>query len=326
MSTLPVALDVDATVHTPTRRAWLQSPKTAVGVTILGLFVIMAIVGPSIAPYDPTAPGDLILAPPSAAHLLGTTSSGQDVLSQLLTGARLSMVVGVAAAAIGEALAIVVGITAGYVGGVTDEILSTITNIFLVIPVLPLEIVLSGYLTNSGWLGITLIISLTAWPWGARTLRSQTLSIGRRDYVAAARVAGDPTWRIILSEILPNETAIIVTGLLFQILFAIIVQTGLAFLGIGSIETWSWGSILYFAQNADAFFSNAWWWYAPPGLCLAFVGLSLALINLGIDEVINPKLRVQRLGRRSHTRHVGPVVVGTEQARPPLEVPSQEAS
>lgn len=152
------------------------------------MFAIMAIIGPTVSPYDPTAPSDVILAPPSAAHLLGTTSTGQDVLSQLLTGARLSMLVGVVAALIGEALAIIVGITGGYVGGVTDEVLSTITNVFLVIPVLPLEIVLSGYLTNSGWLGITLIISLTAWPWGARTLRSQTLSIARRDYVAASRV------------------------------------------------------------------------------------------------------------------------------------------
>jgi peptide/nickel transport system permease protein len=326
MSAVPAVLEVDAMVQAPTRSAWLRSPKTFVGLGILGTFAIMAIIGPTVSPYDPTAPSDVILAPPSAAHLLGTTSTGQDVLSQLLTGARLSMLVGVVAALIGEALAIIVGITGGYVGGVTDEVLSTITNIFLVIPVLPLEIVLSGYLTNSGWLGITLIISLTAWPWGARTLRSQTLSIARRDYVAASRVAGDSTWRVVLFEILPNETAIIATGLLFQMLFAIIVQTGLAFLGIGSLESWSWGTILYFAQNADAFFSNAWWWYAPPGLCLAFVGLGLALVNLGIDEVINPKLRVERQPRRWRLRHAGPVAVAAERTHSPIQVPSQGAS
>ena len=166
------------------------------------------------------------------------------------------------------------------------------------IPVLPLEIVLSAYLVNSGWIAITLIISLTAWPWGARTLRAQTLSIRKRDYIDAAKVAGDRTWRIVLFEVLPNESAVIVTGFLFQILFAILVQTGLAFLGIGNVETWSWGSMLYFAQNSDAFLSGAWWWYVPPGLCVALVGMALALTNLGIDEIINPKLRVYKQDKK----------------------------
>ena len=192
----------------------------------------------------------------------------------------------------------------------------SLIHIFLVIPVLPLEIVLSSYLTNSGWVPITLIISLTAWPWGARTLRAQTLSIRKRDYVAAAIIAGDRTWRIVLYEILPNEIAIIVTGFLFQILFAIIVQTGLAFLGIGNVETWSWGSMLYFAQNSDAFFSGAWWWYVPPGLCVALVGMGLALTNIGIDEIINPKLRASlAMTRRERRRAAAPVRVRTVSAR-----------
>jgi peptide/nickel transport system permease protein len=286
------------------RAPWLRSPKTIIGLSILGVFVGMAIFGPLLAPYDPSATSaNALLSPPSAAHLLGTTTEGQDVLSQLLVGARDTMLVGIVAAIIGESIAIAVGITAGYLGGLVDEGLSTLTNIFLVIPVLPLEIVLSSYLSNAGWIAITLIISLTAWPFGARTLRAQTLSIRKRDYVAAARVAGDPTWRIVLFEILPNETAIIVTGFLFQILFAIIVQTGLAFLGIGNIETQSWGSMLYFAQNSDAFLSGAWWWYIPPGLCVALVGMALALTNLGIDEIINPKLRSgQQTGTRSRRR------------------------
>jgi peptide/nickel transport system permease protein len=301
----------------PVRRAnWLRSPKTIVGLSILGVFALLAIFGPLIAPDDPTASSSAILAHPSASHLLGTTSEGQDVLSELLVGARDSMLVGIVAALIGESLAIVVGITSGYLGGAIDEVFSTVTNVFLVIPVLPLEIVLSSYLTNSGWVPITLIISLTAWPWGARTLRAQTLSIRKRDYVAAAIIAGDRTWRIVLYEILPNEIAIIVTGFLFQILFAIIVQTGLAFLGIGNVETWSWGSMLYFAQNSDAFFSGAWWWYVPPGLCVALVGMGLALTNIGIDEIINPKLRASlAMTRRERRRAAAPVRVRTVSAR-----------
>jgi peptide/nickel transport system permease protein len=306
MSELLVGLSADAAeTERSGRSAWLRSPKTVVGLSILGVFVLMAIFGPLVAPYDPTATSaTALLSSPSTAHLLGTTTEGQDVLSQLLVGARDTMLVGILAAVIGETLAIVIGITAGYLGGLVDEGLSSLTNIFLVIPVLPLEIVLSSYLTNAGWIAITLIISLTAWPFGARALRAQTLSIRRRDYVAAAKVAGDSTRRIVLFEILPNETAIIVTGFLFQILFAIIVQTGLAFLGIGNIETQSWGSMLYFAQNSDAFLNGAWWWYVPPGLCVALVGTALALTNLGIDEIINPKLRTQRRpSRRARRRH-----------------------
>jgi peptide/nickel transport system permease protein len=290
------------------RSTWRRSPKTIIGLSILGVFVLLAIFGPLIAPYNPTTTsGTGLLSSPSAAHLLGTTDEGQDVLSQLLVGARDTMLVGIVAAVIGEALAIVIGITAGFLGGLADEGLSMVTNIFLVIPVLPLEIVLSSYLSNAGWIAITLIISLTAWPFGARTLRAQTLSIRRRDYVSAAKVAGDGTWRIVAFEILPNETAIIVTGFLFQILFAIIVQTGLAFLGIGNIETQSWGSMLYFAQNSDAFLSGAWWWYVPPGLCVALVGMALALTNLGIDEIINPRLRSgsQRDRRPRRARRLG---------------------
>jgi peptide/nickel transport system permease protein len=295
MTDILLELPGDATeAEGPRRSLWLRSPKTIIGLSILGLFVAMAIFGPLIAPYDPNATNAPLLAPPSASHLLGTTAQGQDVLSQLLVGARDTMLVGIVAAVIGESLAIIIGITAGFRGGLVDEGLSTLTNIFLVIPVLPLEIVLSSYLSNAGWIAITLIISFTAWPFGARILRAQTLSIRKRDYVAAAKVAGDSTWRIVIFEILPNETAIIVTGFLFQILFAIIVQTGLAFLGIGNIETQSWGSMLYFAQNSNAFLSGSWWWYVPPGLCVALVGTALALTNLGIDEIINPKLRSER--------------------------------
>jgi ABC-type dipeptide/oligopeptide/nickel transport system permease subunit len=278
------------------------SPKRVAGLGILVGFGLLGLLGPFLAPHSPTLPSGLPLQSPSVAHLLGTTDEGQDVLSQLLYGARDTMLVGVVAAVMGEALAVIVGITGGYMGGVADEVLSTLTNIFLVIPVLPLEIVLSGYLNGSGWFGITVIIAATSWPWGARTLRAQTLSVAKRDYVAAARVAGDSTWRIIVFELLPNEMAIIVTGLLFQVLFAIIVQTGLAFLGVGSLNSWSWGTILYFAQSADAFLLGSWWWYVPPGLCVAIVGMGLALTNLGVDELINPKLRVDKPPRSASHR------------------------
>lgn len=279
------------------RPAWTRSPKIAVGVSLLGLFVLIAIIGPVIAPYDASATSSLSLAAPSSAHLLGTTNTGQDVLSQVLTGTRQSLEVAVVAAVIGEGLAVVIGITAGYLDGIAGELLAMLINVFLVIPVLPLEIVLAGYLNGAGWLPIALIIAATAWPWSARLLRAQTRSIRRRDYVEAARIAGEPGWRIIGFEILPNVSALVITGMLFHLLLALVVQSSLGFLGIGNLTTWNWGTILYWADNANAFLAGAWWWYIPPGLCLALVGMSLALINLGLDEVINPRLRVVKLPR-----------------------------
>jgi peptide/nickel transport system permease protein len=283
---------------------WIRSPKIVAGSILLGIFVLLAIIGPLISPYNPSATSSVTLAHPSAAHLLGTTNTGQDILSQMLTGARQSMEVGVVAAAIGEALALLIGITAGYFEGIAGEILAMVINIFLVIPVLPLEIVLAGYLSGDGWFPIALIIAATSWPWGARILRAQTRSLRQRDYVEAARIAGDPGWRIVGFEILPNLTALIITGMLFQVLLAIVVQSSLAFVGIGNLATWSWGTILYWCDNASAFLTGAWWWYVPPGLCLALVGMGLAMVNLGLDEVINPRLRAgrQRPPRRRRRR------------------------
>lgn len=280
----------------------VSSRKLVAGVVVLAVFALVAVVGPYVAPANPSATGPLQLHGPSGAHLLGTTETGQDVLSQLLVGTRVSLEVAVLAAVIGEAIAMGIGITAGYLGGLADTVLSALTNVVLVIPILPLEILLAAYLANRGPVVVALIIGVMTWPWGARILRAQTLSIRRRDYVEAARMAGEPTWRIVVSEILPNETAIITIGLLFHILFAILIQTSLAFLGLSSVSTWTWGTMLYWSQNANAYALGAWWWYVPPGLCIALVGMGLALVNLGVDEVVNPRLRTAGIGTRAALR------------------------
>lgn len=207
-----------------------------------------------------------------------------------------------------------IGITAGYLEGLAGELLAMLINIFLVIPVLPLEIVLAGFLSQKGWFPIALIIAVTAWPWSARILRAQTRSLRNRDYVAAARISGDPGWRIVGSEILPNVSALIITGLLFHVLVALVVQSSLSFLGIGDLTAWSWGTMLYWSDDASAFLTGAWWWYVPPGICLALVGMGLALVNLGLDEVINPRLRLPGLRlpreRRRRTART-PATAGT---------------
>jgi peptide/nickel transport system permease protein len=306
---------------TPTRRSvavlW-RSKKILVGLIIVGFFAVIAVIGPLIAPYDPSAIGPDVLQAPSAAHWFGTTQNGQDVLSQVLVGARTTMVVGFLAALAATIIAVVVGVTAGYLGGLQDDFLTALANIFLVVPALPLVIVLAGYLPNKGSLSVAVVIAITGWAWGARVLRAQTLSIRRRDFIEAARATGERTWRIIAVEVLPNDVAIIATGFLFTFIFAILTYASLAFLGLANVSVWSWGTILYWAQNSAALNLGAWWWFVPPGLCIALVGSGLALVNFGIDEFINPRLRTAGAGGRGVSHGIATV----ERPGPPAPFPA----
>ena len=265
--------------------------KALAGLILLGSFIVMALIGPYVAPYNPSQTSAAILVAPSAQHLLGTTQTGQDVLSQLLVGTRTTLLVGVISGLIATTLAVIIGLAGGYLGGIADEGLSLLSNIFLVLPALPLVIVLSGYLKNSGALSVAVVISVTGWAFGARILRAQTLSLAKRDFVTAARARGETLPRIILAEIMPNELGIVASSFLLTIVFAILTAASLAFLGLGSLSDWSWGTMLYWAENAEAFSIGAWWWYAPPGICIALVGTALGLLNFSLDERLNPRLR-----------------------------------
>jgi peptide/nickel transport system permease protein len=269
----------------------LPRGKALAGLILLGIFVAMALIGPYIAPYNPSQTSNAILAGPSAQHLLGTTQTGQDVLSELLVGSRVTLLVGLIAGLIATGLAVLIGLAGGYLGGLADEGLSLLSNIFLVLPALPLIIVLSGYLKNSGSLAVAVVISVTGWAFGARILRAQTLSLAQRDFIRAARARGETLPRIILLEIMPNELGIVVSSFLLTVVFAILTAASLAFLGLGSLSDWSWGSMLYWAENGEAFSIGAWWWYAPPGICIALVGTALGLLNFSLDQRLNPRLR-----------------------------------
>ncbi len=272
------------------------------GFVILGVFIFVAIFGPMLVHTDPNAMSAAVLQPPSAAHPLGTTDTGQDVFAQLVDGTRVSMLVGFFAACVATVLSLLVGLSAGYLGGTADEVLSSVANIFLVIPGLPLVIVLAGYLPSKGSLSVAIVIAVTGWAWGARVLRAQTLSLRRRDFVDASRATGEGTLRIVLSEILPNQLAIVAALFLSTVTYAILTQASLAFLGLSDVSTWSWGTMLYWAQNAGALQSGAWWWFVPPGLAIALVGTALTLINFGIDEFVNPRLRVAGVGTKAAGR------------------------
>jgi peptide/nickel transport system permease protein len=278
--------------------------KAKVGVAILGLFILIAIVGPWVAPFDPSATtaGQALPLGPTSTHLLGTTATGQDVLSQLLTGTRSTVVLGLLTGAIATLLSVLVGTSAGFLGGLADEGLSLVANIFLVLPALPLLVVILGYLPHSGQLPTAIILSALGWPWGARVIRAQTLSLRRRDFVAAAREVGESRWRIIVFELLPNEIGLIAASFVGTVLYAILTSVALAFIGVADVSTWSYGTMLYWAQSGNAVQLGAWWWYVPPGVCAALLGTSLVLLNFGLDELGNPRLRAAakevRVGRR----------------------------
>jgi peptide/nickel transport system permease protein len=273
------------------RFRFVSNAKAATGLVLLGVYLLFAVIGPWIAPYDPDARGDQLVAPPSAQHWLGTTHLGQDVLSQLLVGTRGVMVVGLTAGIAATILSVIVGVTAGYLGGGWDDTLSALSNVFLVIPALPLIIIVASTFQNAGSAIVALTIGLTSWAWGARVLRAQTLSLRRRDYIEASRATGETTWRIIGFEVLPNLTAIIASGFVGTVIFAVGTEITLAFIGIGGISNWNWGEILFWAQSQQALAQGAWWWFVPAGLAIAFLGTALSLINFGIDEFVSPRLR-----------------------------------
>src|SRR5260221_12910403 len=265
--------------------------KVSVGLWILAFFVLVAIFGPIIFHQDANALGPDILQPPSPAHWLGTTQTGQGIFLQVVVGTRVSVVFGLVTGLVATIISVIVGLAGGYFGGWIDDVLSLFTNVFLVLPGLPLAIVLAAFSPQKGPLTIGFVTVITGWSWGARVLRSQTLSMRNRDFVEAAKASGESSMRIIFFEILPNEIAIVAAELLGTIIYAILAETGLEYLGLGDVTTVSWGTMFYWAGNNDAILLGAWWWIIPPGLCIALLGAGLAFINFGIDEIANPRLR-----------------------------------
>lgn len=290
--TTPTAPDDTALRPGPARRSRRpRSGKLNAGLAIFIFFVLAAILGPLLAENPDTVSYDRLL-PPSSRYWLGTTNTGQDIFQQSPTATSGSVYVGLMVGFFATAVSIGVGVLGGYLGGWMDEGFSLLSNVFLVLPGLPLVILITDFSDAHGVLTVALVITLTSWAGPARVLRAQTLSLRNRDYVDAARVSGEPHWRIMVFEILPNLLPIIAAQLVFSIIGGILIEAGLAFLGLGGIGgSSSWGSMLYFAQNGSALQLGAWWWFIPPGACIAVLATGLSLINFGIDEWVNPRLR-----------------------------------
>ncbi|OLB43310.1 MAG: peptide ABC transporter permease [Ktedonobacter sp. 13_2_20CM_53_11] len=270
-----------------------SSRRVAVGSAIVGFFILIGLIGPFFMPYNPNATSHLFITPPSPTHWLGTTVVGEDIFSQLIYGTRTSVFWGLGTGIMVTLLSVVVGLIGGYFGGWIDDVLTLLTNVSLVLPALPLAIVLAAYFPR-GPLTISFVIVFTNWAWQARVLRSQTLSMRSREFVTAARMSGESSLRIIFHEIFPNEIGLVVAGFVSTTIYVVLTWAALEFLGLGDGTIPSWGSLLYWAQQAGALGGGLWWWFIPPGACIAILGAGLSLINFGIDEIADPRLRIER--------------------------------
>jgi peptide/nickel transport system permease protein len=257
---------------------------------VIALFVFLAIFGEWIAPYDPTASSLDSLQSPSWEHPLGTTEQGSDVLSQLIVGARISIVVGFAAAFISAVLGTAVGLIGGYFGGWTDRILDAFENWFLVIPALPLMIVLARLLDPSLWVLIA-VIGITSWAGTGRIVRAQVLTLRERAFVDRARALGAGDGYIIRTHIFPNTLPLIYANTVLIVAVAILAEASLAFLGLGDPTQISWGTMLENAFNSGAPSAGAWWYVIPPGLCITLLVFAVSLIGYLFEDTINPRLR-----------------------------------
>ncbi len=298
----------------------LQNRKATIGLCVLGLFVLIATVGPFFVRDAAEFLADP-LAPPSSEYWFGTTRQGQDVFAQTIVGARTSLVIGFSVGIVVVAIGATVGIAAGVFGGWVDDALSLLTNVFLIMPGLPLAVVLAAYLP-AGPASIGAVLILTGWAWNARVIRAQALTLCRKDFVAAALVGGESKLRIMFWEVLPNMTSLIVSGFIGATVYSIGAQVGLEFLGLGDVSKVTWGTNLYWAANNQALLTESWWTIVPTGVCVALVGFSLVMINFAIDEITNPRLRsegtwksvVERAGVRPGFST--PVVRAESQTRP----------
>ncbi len=298
--------------------------KALVGVIILSVFILSAIFAPLITKYAPDKktgnpheyPAFIVKAAQAnpdgwiaenladnrrtmllskkADHVLGTSRMGRDIWSQVVYGARVSLAVGFGAGFIVCFLATAIGVSAGYFGGRVDDFLSAAMNIMLVIPQYPLLFVIAAFIGQSGPVTIALVIGLTSWAWGARVVRAQTLSLREKEFVKAAEVLGESTWRIIFVEILPNLISIVGASFIGSVMLAIMTESVISFLGMGDPNTISWGIMLYNVQTSSSMLIGAWWEVLVPCIALTIVATGLALLNFAVDEIANPQLRAQK--------------------------------
>ena len=285
-------------------RAVRKNRKATAGAILLLFFCFLGLFPGLIAHKSPTAEIYGRSMGVSSAHLLGTTAYGQDLFAQVVWGTRQVLIIAFGAGLAATAIAAIVGVTAAYVGGAWDGVLNLITDVLLVIPLFPLLIVLASYLHGASTGVMIAVITFTGWSYTARQLRSQALSLRGRDFLEAARVRGERPRYIIVVEIIPTMTSLLVAAFLTNALYAVLFSSGLQFIGLGDPNTTSWGTMLYWAENNEAF-QVAPLWIIVPGLCIVALGAAFALLNYAFDEIGNPALRPVRSMRRNRVKRAG---------------------
>lgn len=271
-----------------------RSSLGMLGLALLGGIVFMAIFAPWLAPYDPAKLTGQPFESPSAAHWLGTNDIGQDIFSELIYGARVSLLIGVLAAAIAMVIGTTVGLLAGYRQGPLGAGLMRVVDVVLVIPFLPLMVLLAAYLGQSIW-NLIAVIGLLIWARPARVIRSQVLSLSERDYVLASRVVGAKDNRILMRGILPGVLSLALAQFVLAASGTILLEASLSFLGLGDPTQKSWGTILFYAQARNAFLTGAWvWWVLPTGLMITLTVVGFALLGFAMEEALNPRLKTSR--------------------------------
>ncbi len=263
----------------------LSNSKARAGIIIFIIFAIIGIVGPFISPYSPYDTKFSDWLPPSAAHLLGTDYIGHDLLSWYLYGTGTSLYVGASVAIIATLIGTAVGLISGYYGGITDNVLMRTVDIFLILPTFPLLVILSAYLPPKTSTTI-LILSFLSWPFMSRVIRSQILTLKEQPFIDAARLAGLSGTRIMFGELFKHILPLIIINAVYLMVGAIVAQAGLAFFGLGNLNSINWGTSLYWAQTEDAIVYRAWWWIVPPGLSIAIIGIAANLFGSGVNEAI----------------------------------------
>jgi peptide/nickel transport system permease protein len=271
----------------------LRNRKLVIGLAVTLFMLAFALVGPLFAKHPPLEYGGHLSVPPTTkdGYWFGTTLLGQDVYAQFVNGLRLAFLVGVIGGGIAAIVGMLVGFTAGYRGGLVDEALNMLTNVVLVIPTFALLLVIAAYLKVRGVMTESIFIGLTSWPWAARALRAQTFSLTSRDFIGLARLSGSKSSRIVFTEIAPNMSSYIF--MMFILLFggAILIAATLDFIGLGPSNTISLGMMMQLSVQNAALQLHLWWWFLPPGLAMMAIVGSLYVMNVGLDEVFNPRLR-----------------------------------
>ncbi|MBM4428983.1 MAG: ABC transporter permease [Chloroflexi bacterium] len=270
----------------------LRNKKLRVGIAIILFFLLLALIGPLLAPNDPFAYINPRGAqPPSSQYWFGTTMFGQDVFAQFAHGLRATFLVGLVGGGLGTLIGVAVGFTAGYRGGAVDEVLNVLTNVVLVIPTLAILLIIAAYLKVRGLLIECIFIGCTAWPWTARAVRAQTFSLRSREFVDLARMSGRKSWQIVFGEIAPNMMSYLLLVFILQFGGAILIAATLDFIGLGPTNAISLGLMMQYAVLWGALLLGMWWWFVPPGLAITAIVGALYVTNVGLDEVFNPRLR-----------------------------------